>query len=528
MRKKRLYIILFVFLNLFLRSTFAQTKKADSLKLVVKNCITDTCRIYSLQKLALLLKTIDPDTAIVLTTQALGIAKKLYPSSNHALAKCGRLGIAVSEDQLGTFNASKGDLDTALFHLQQSLRSWNELILFDKEAASTAGKSGIAQTTGNIGTVYYYQGNYAMALDFWLKALKLNEEIGDKKSITRFLGNIGNVYQGIEEYDKAISYYTKALKMAEELKDNNAIAKNYCNMGNVYSTRSDAKNTSAEEKSQLLNKSLECHLKALSLIENSGSKREIAGYLGNLGGVYQRQGENIKMDKTKKIRLFKLAKEYHEKAFKLNEEIGEKNGMTRDLNNLGVLNTELKNYSQAEIYLKKALVIANEVGSQAYAEENEFALTQLYEASGQFGPALEHYKKYLALRDSIFSQDNEKKLMRSEMNYEYDKKQAVTEAEHKSELLKQQAVAEEKSHKQNVIMLAVICCLLLVAGFAVFVFRSLRITRKQKIMIDRKNHETELQKHLIEEKQTEIIDSIKYASRIQRALVTSEKYINKN
>ena len=35
-------------------------------------------------------------------------------------------------------------------------------------------------------------------------------------------------------------------------------------------------------------------------------------------------------------------------------------------------------------------------------------------------------------------------------------------------------------------------------------------------------------KELIEEKQKEIIDSIYYARRIQRALLTSEKYIERN
>jgi hypothetical protein len=56
--------------------------------------------------------------------------------------------------------------------------------------------------------------------------------------------------------------------------------------------------------------------------------------------------------------------------------------------------------------------------------------------------------------------------------------------------------------------------LLLVIIFAGFVFRSLKATRIQKI--------------IIEEKQKEILDSIHYAKRIQTALMTNEKYIEKN
>ena len=50
--------------------------------------------------------------------------------------------------------------------------------------------------------------------------------------------------------------------------------------------------------------------------------------------------------------------------------------------------------------------------------------------------------------------------------------------------------------------------------FAFFVFRSLKITRRQK--------------SIIEEKQKEILDSIHYAKRIQQSLLPTTKYIENN
>ena len=61
----------------------------------------------------------------------------------------------------------------------------------------------------------------------------------------------------------------------------------------------------------------------------------------------------------------------------------------------------------------------------------------------------------------------------------------------------------------------------LVIVFFVFIFRSLQIARKQKDIIF-------AQKHLVEEKQREVLDSIYYARRIQKALMPSEWYIAKN
>jgi hypothetical protein len=121
------------------------------------------------------------------------------------------------------------------------------------------------------------------------------------------------------------------------------------------------------------------------------------------------------------------------------------------------------------------------------------------------------------------------------MTFDFEKKEAIAMAEHKKELENQDAIASEKSRKQKLIIAFVVVGLLLVLVFAGFIFRSLKITRKQKdIIFDQKEvveaqkKEVEHQKNLVEEHQKDIIDSITYARRIQRSLLPSEKYIDKN
>lgn len=195
---------------------------------------------------------------------------------------------------------------------------------------------------------------------------------------------------------------------------------------------------------------------------------------------------------------------------------------------MGSLHTALGKYKEAEGYLKRGLLISEEIaGEDDKMHQQEFLYT-LYEKSNRPALALEHYKKFIALRETIFSNENSKKLMRTEMDYDYEKKEAVAKVEHVKDLEKQQAVADEKNRKQNIVIGSVVIGLLLVIVFAGFVFRSLKITRKQKIVIEVKNKETEEQKKVIEEKQKEILDSIHYAKRIQTALITSEKYVDKN
>ncbi|MBC7864151.1 MAG: hypothetical protein IAF38_14335, partial [Bacteroidia bacterium] len=78
-----------------------------------------------------------------------------------------------------------------------------------------------------------------------------------------------------------------------------------------------------------------------------------------------------------------------------------------------------------------------------------------------------------------------------------------------------QEIARQKTYTYGGV--AGFAVMLLVAGISFYAFRN-----KKKA-----NIEIERQKNLVEEKQKEILDSIYYARRIQRALITSESYINR-
>jgi hypothetical protein len=104
-----------------------------------------------------------------------------------------------------------------------------------------------------------------------------------------------------------------------------------------------------------------------------------------------------------------------------------------------------------------------------------------------------------------------------EMQYEFSKKEAQAKADQE----KKDALTLAEKKKQNILLYSVSSFGLLLLGFALFVYRS--YLQKQKA-----NIEITKQKELIEEKQKEILDSITYARRIQRSLLPSEKYVEKN
>ena len=62
----------------------------------------------------------------------------------------------------------------------------------------------------------------------------------------------------------------------------------------------------------------------------------------------------------------------------------------------------------------------------------------------------------------------------------------------------------------------------------IFVVISWRNKQRANKALAEKNAEINLQKEIIEEKQKEVMDSIRYAKRIQQSLLPTEKYIARN
>ncbi|MES2286730.1 MAG: tetratricopeptide repeat protein [Bacteroidota bacterium] len=412
--------------------------------------------------------------------------------------------IAICLRSIGGVYISQAEFPLALNYLLKALKINEEI----------KNKEEIVNCYSSLGNVYLYQGNYPKALDYYFKTLKIAEENGNKKKIASILGNIGIIYSQQGSYPQARENFLRALKIDEELKDKIGIARHLVNIGLTYSEQGNDP------------EALDFFFRGLKLNEELEDKNNVAAILINIGIVFNNKKEYSK------------ASDYYFRALKMMEELGDKNRIAVCLANISELYTLTGKFKEAEQYLKRAIAIEDSIGGMNYLMQFEELLSDLYDTTGRHKEALIHYKKSIALKDSIFSQENKKELVRKEMNFEFDKKEAITKAENE----KQNAIAEEKNRMQKIVIWSVTGGFLLVLVFAGLIFRSLRITRKQKNIIELQKNEvsrqkdiadelrvtSEKQKHIVEEKQKEIVDSITYARRIQRALLTSDEYIKTN
>jgi len=212
---------------------------------------------------------------------------------------------------------------------------------------------------------------------------------------------------------------------------------------------------------------------------------------------------------------------YYVKSLNLLKNGGNKTRLAEVIAHIGNLYIKIGKFKEAEKYLKKAIVLDDSIQALDGLRQSEEYLSLLYDTIGRPKLAFIHYKKAMALEDTIFSQENKKQLVRKELNYEFDKKEAATKADQD----KKDAVTAAEKQKQKAITYSVSVGLFLVLILALIIYIGYRQKQKANTIIIWQKAEVENQKALLEYKNREITDSINYAKRIQQAKLPNKKDI---
>jgi tetratricopeptide (TPR) repeat protein len=447
-------------------------------------------------------------------------------------------------DNAGLFDSALSAANNALTVSTSILKQAKDSIVIRKAL------KGQAMAYTNIGIAYYYSGNYSEALKYYNISLPLKKKIGDKKGIAITLTTIGLVNSEQGNYPEALRNFFEALKLFEELKDDDGISAAYNNLGMIYYSQEN------------YTEALKYYLLSLDVKKIKGDKYALASAYNNIGGVYERLNkyDEAWSNYTLSLSLFKEinnkeglgssynglgtllcdrkdyegALKYYFLALQTWQELNRQSGISSVLLNIGDAYYKMKKLPEAKSYLIKAEELAKIIGYKNCLKEVYLRLMEIDEMQGNYKEAFTHNKMYILYRDSLNNEETRKRTIQNELTYNYEKKQAVASIEYKKELENQRIVSEEKNRKQTLILLLVGSLLILVSIFAVFIFRSLRITRKQKNIIEEQKtivetqkSEVEQQKLMLDEHQKEIIDSITYARRIQHSLLPSETYIHR-
>ncbi|MCK6648517.1 MAG: tetratricopeptide repeat protein, partial [Bacteroidia bacterium] len=360
---------------------------------------------------------------------------------------------------------------------------------------------GIGKGNNNIGVTYYYRADYSKTNEYYFKALTVYEKIGNIDRINMVKQNIAMVYMDNGEEAKAEELLKRSIEFSKKHNDRPGLAQAYAILGMM----SGGDTTKADQ-------AINYYQMALNLHKEMGNNYDYAGTLDNIGNVYYRTGNF-----QKAIDHYKQSLPYYLKENNFQD-------IVTGYSNIGAALQMQKKFAEAEMYLMKALEMTDTLDLPPAAMNTKLNLSSLFENQGDYKKALDYYKQYTAVKDSIYNDENKKELMRHEMDYEYEKKAALVKAEQD----KKEALAEKEKQKQYIILAAVALVLLIVLIFSFFLYKRFITTQRQKVIIEQQKKDVEHQKELVQEKNKEILDSINYAKRLQEAILPPQKFVDQH
>ncbi len=425
------------FLLLFVAASWAQNQKADSLVMVLQKARNDIDKAKLLNAIADEYKSSDP--------------KLMQQYANQALQLSIKIKFKIAEGNaylnLGNANIIIGNYPVALQNFS------NAQTVFEKELESNPAetkeiKNSLARAYGSIGIVFSEQSSYSKALQYELKALKIYEETKNLEKCARLYNNIGIVYKAQDQDFKALNYFVKCLKIQEKIGDE-TVGITTTNIGNIYLHQKNYP------------KALEYYTNAQQLFAKYPNPRGLGELYNNLG-LYYKQTNNP----AEALRNF-------DKAIAAFTSIEDKFGISDTYFYMGEIYFEQNKLAESLAATNKSLALAKELEIIEQVQNAEKRLSEIYEKQNNTAESLKHFKLYNIAKDSVANAENIRSSVRAEMNFEFDKKEALQKKEQeKRELIYSE---ESKRHQQQIAF--VILFILLVFGIVFLIYNRLQLKK---------------------------------------------------
>jgi serine phosphatase RsbU (regulator of sigma subunit) len=447
---------------------------------------------------------------ILILVTSLSSAQSLYPALSKQIGKGDSLYILNQIESIYKTNVRAAKYDPGL------LKLWKLTVLdsleFKEQAKNLATSlendiSSIKHSSKSIiykrlGDASVDKNNFEKAIDYYHKGLQIAESYSDKKRFANFQKLIGTTYLKLDQHKTAEGYLRSSLENSKAIQDTLGMANAAISLGN------------ALKEQDKLDESLVYYEMSLNFAKKIGNQRLIAGNYNNLGNVERRKG-----DKQKALKYFFLALEMNIKS---------KNELWQSFNYHNIANTlvDQKKYNQAIDYFIKSNDIKEKINDSLSLLTGYKALSDAYASINDYPKAYNYLLKYTNLNEKLNLTQQAIELKGLEAKFETEKKEAeIKHLKTSKELQELKNESLEQKNERSKYILILVLLVVLVAILGIFVlWRSNAARKKTNALLHIKNREVEEANtnltEVLEElsdKNAEILDSIQYATYIQKA-----------
>lgn len=466
-----------IFFTWYALSGIAQIALTDSLSKQLKPNISDEQRLFLLMELSVAHLELHTDSALYYAELAVELAE----------SKESDLNLMQALRYKGDAIAATGDDSLAIAVYNRALQI--------KAKGDDITRGYIHR---QLGVAHYHLANYDDAFNELISALEFFKADSLSEDRAGVLNNIGNV-KYFTVMKEAAPYYSQSLAIHEKNGNRDGIASQLGNLGLVYINTQD------------FDKAIEYAERSLEIYSELGYQRSIARQQVNLAYAYKEAGKTS------------MALKYARLSLESRERLNDVRGVATSTIMLGNIYFKLDDYKEAIPYLKRGSEMARDLGMRSYEWESTYFLAECYKKVGEKDSALVLYPMVLALKDSIYASEMQTHVAEAETRYQ------TLQKEGEIALLTREAEISDLKLRRSEIYLgtaAIITFLLGIISLIIYFFY--RVKSRANAVLENKNNEISAQKLEIEEINEHITDSIRYAERLQAAILPKDETFAKH
>lgn len=428
-------------------------KKANATSLelgTTASLAIDTTKSNIYYKLSCAYQDNNPDKAIEYAKQALSLAQSTQFTE----------GSANANSSLGKAEYNKGNFLSAIAYYKRAIQYYKSIGL----------KKEVVNSYKGIGQCYIELGNFPEAISSLIASLKSAEDIADKNGIAYAHLSLGICYFYSNKLDEALQSWNIALNIFKEINDKAGIAKSNANLGNYYCETGN------------FAKALPYYQNVITICKQTGNLVGLTMAYNNIAKIHFEQSNYL------------LALQTCLQALSIIEQTGDKNNASITYTALGEIYFKMKQFSKSHEYLNKALILTQETGNLDLKRYVYDAFVNLCSEQNNFKQALQYYKLSIAVHDTMFNEENNRKIAELQLQYDTEKKEKNIAL-----LTKKSQLQQAEIQTQNTTRFVLFVAFVLIAFLVVLIFNRYSLKKKANIEIERTmNHLKTTQNQLVE------------------------------
>lgn len=299
-------------------------------------------------------------------------------------------------------------------------------------------KNAYGNTLNEIGKIYYYDGIYNKAMEYFVKG----EIFGEKNNIdpdilSKIYNNLGTIYTIFSDSTNSAEYYKKSLKLAQSEDNIEQEIITLQNLANFYYRQNDYDTGNIYNEKMIKFKNYDISVNFYLLLNkslNEVSKNNFDQAIAYINGAKEYAVKN-KLQPMTVASAYSLLSDFHERK--------------------GDDAASLK-------YLKKSLEVAENNNIIYMSRSLADVLSKRYESYGNEKEAMKYKIKYWTITDSIFNNIEFNKMQNIKFYYELDSKSEEIQKMNSNMELKEKQLKDARIRFISLFSIFVLCIMFMI------------------------------------------------------------------